>query len=532
MLSNSQIRYQMRKLKEYLAVKTTMVNHQAVIRDVASGVESSWIYYLMLLMSGLIALLGLLINSVAVVIGAMLISPLMGPIISSGLALTIGDLQLAKKAFRTLAISVVLTILLTAFITLLSPLKEPTAEILARVRPNIYDLFIAVLSGIVGAVALCTKRNYLITATGVAVATAVIPPLSVAGYGLGTGQIMLGMGGFLLFFTNFVAIVLTSDLVFFVMGFRTTHLETIDYSTRTRLLVVGALLVLISIPLVYTLVVDLRKVKTKKQIEQVLKNELNKENLSRMTGYSYEMGMGKHSMDITTTVNTVSYIPKTTEKNIEKALQDTFAMPVKLHLEQIIMASEKIEDQRLKANLEGEKQPVKEDTPVEVSAKAAKVVAKAEQILAVDLSPFTLADTRLSYSNSGQPLLLTSTLYRDWPVSPDEQVLLARHLEQSLGQPLVVSLNSAPLLSPLTFTDDDTLSPESIKALALVKQLPGNLDSYHYRLNASGRKSQRQIAAVQSYLSKSLQLPEKAVSVTRNRTRADRVEVTLQILRQ
>jgi len=529
MFNNTQIRYQMKKLKEFLAVKTVMVNHQAVIRDVSAGVESSWIYYLMLLMSGLIALLGLLINSVAVVIGAMLISPLMGPIISSGLALSIGDLQLAKKAFRTIAISVGLTILLTAFVTLLSPLKEPTAEILARVRPNIYDLFIAVLSGIVGAVALCTKRNYLITATGVAVATAVIPPLSVAGYGFGTGQTILAMGGFLLFFTNCVAIVLTSDLVFFIMGFRSTHLETILYSPRKRMLSIAGLLVLISFPLIYTLVVDLQKLKTKKRIEQVLKKDLNKENSSRMTGYSFVQG--KNSMDITTTVNTVNYIPKTTEQSIEKELKELFAMPVDLHLEQIIMASEKIEDLRVKASLEGKKAEVKEDSPIEVSAKAAKVVAKAEQMLFADLSPFALADTRLAFSNSGQPLLLTSTLHRDWPVSPDEQVLLARHLGQTLGQPLVVSLKTVPLLPPLTFTDDNTLSPESIKALALIKQLPGNLDSYRFLLKASGRKSQRQIAAVQSYLSTSLQLPDKTVSVSRHRTRSNQVEVTLQVLR-
>lgn len=530
MFKNAQFRYQIKKLKEYLAVKTAMVNHQAVIRDVSAGVESSWIYYLMLLMSGLIALLGLLINSVAVVIGAMLISPLMGPIISSGLALTIGDLQLAKKAFRTLATSVVLTILLTAFFTLLSPLKEPTAEILARVRPNIYDLFIAVMSGIVGAVALCTKRNYLITATGVAVATAVIPPLSVAGYGLGTGQIMLGLGGFLLFFTNFVAIVLTSDLVFFVMGFRTTHLKTIQYSPRKRILIISGLLVLISIPLVYTLAVDLKKMKTKKRIEQVLKKELNQENISRMTGYSYELG--RNAMDITTTVNTVSYIPKAKEQSIEKELQDTFAMPVDLHLEQIIMASEKIEDQRVKASLEGKKAEVKEDTPVEVSAKAAKLVAKAEQILLADLAPFRLAGTRLAFSNSGQPLLLTSTLKRDWPVSPDEEVLLARHLEQSLGQPLIVSLQTAPLLPPLTFADAKTLSPGSIKALELLRQLPGYRESYRYLLKVSGRNSRQQIAAVQSYLAKTLQLPEKSISVTRNRTRANQVEVALQVLRR
>jgi uncharacterized hydrophobic protein (TIGR00271 family) len=530
MLNNAQFRYQLKKLKEYLALKTDMINYRSVIRDVASGVERSWIYYLMLLSASLIALLGLLTNSVAVVIGAMLISPLMSPIISSGLALTIGDFALARRAFRTIATSVVLTILLTAFITFLSPLNEPTAEILARVRPNIYDLFIAVVSGIVGAVALCTKRNYLITATGVAVATAVIPPLSVAGYGLGTGQLMLGLGGFFLFFTNFVAIVLTSDLVFFIMGFRTTHVETIQYSPRKRILIITVLLTLISIPLIYTLVADLQKVKTKKQIERVLKKHLNRINISRMTGYSYRQG--EKLLDITTTVNTVSYIPKTVEQSMEAELRGLLTLPVDLHLEQIIMASDKIAVQHDPSLLDKGKEVQREDTPLMVSAKTVRMVAMAEQALANDLLPFTLADTRLSFASSGQPLQLTATLHRDWPVSQDEQVLLARHLEQILGQPLVVSLKTAPILPPLTFSADGALSAESVQALGIIKKLPGSPDSYRYLLKASGRNNREQLAAVQNHLSRTLQIPAAAVSVTRQRGSKTRTELTLRIVRQ
>ena len=532
MLNNAQIRYQLKKLKDYLAIKTEMVNHQSVIREVACGVERSWIYYLMLLMAALIALLGLLTNSVAVVIGAMLVSPLMSPIISSGLALTIGDLRLARQAFRTIAISVGMTILLTAFVTLLSPLKEPTVEILARVRPNIYDLFIAVLSGVVGAVALCTKRNYLITATGVAVATAVIPPLSVAGYGLGTGQLMIGLGGFFLFFTNFVAIVLTSDLVFFVMGFRTTHVETIQYSPRKRILIIAGLLALISVPLVYTLLVDLQSVQTKKRIERVLKKNLNKEQFSRMTGYSFKQQ--KNKMAVTATVNTVSYIPKSVAQGMETELKDLFAKPVTLHLEQIIVASEKIAEQRESGTgrLAAGKDTEREETPAEISAKAVKVVARVEQILATDLSPFSLTDTRLSFAGSGQPLLVTATMRRDWPVSPDEELLLARHLQQSLGQPLSLSLKTAPMLPLLAFTDDGALSADSIKALALLKELPGSPASYRYQLKASGRNSQRLVAALQNHLLKTFQVPATAVSVSRQRTRADSAELTLQVVRQ
>lgn len=503
-MNHAWIRYQRNKLKEYLAIKTGMVNHREVIREVAAGVDRSWIYYLMLIMAGLIALLGLLTNSVAVVIGAMLISPLMGPIISSGLALTIGDLPLARRAFRTIAISVAITILVSACVTLLSPLKEPTAEILARVRPNIYDLFIAVLSGIVGAVALCTKRNYLITATGVAVATAVIPPLSVAGYGLGTGQVMLGLGGFLLFFTNFVAIVLTSDLVFFIMGFRTSHVETMQYSQRKRLMIIGGLLVLISIPLVYTLVVDIRKMNTKKRIERVLKKHLNKENLSRMTGYTFQDSSGR--IVVKSSVNTVSFIEKPKEQLIMQELRDALKTTVVLKMEQVLVASEQLPDHGGPGSLQAF------ETTAEISSKAAKLATQAEQLLAAALAPFPVTETRLAFSASGKTVQASCSLQRDWPVNNDERLLLARQLEQTLGVPLTLTVTATAFLPPLSFSPDNGLSPESIKALERLKQLPEGVAGYRFVLEWPKKQNERQLAVVRQHLIMVLNVRSNAIS--------------------
>jgi len=530
-MNHSQIRYQLKKLKDYLAIKTEMVNHQGIIREVSSGVERSWIYYLMLLMAGLIALLGLLTNSVAVVIGAMLISPLMGPIISSGLALTIGDLPLARRAFRTIAISVLLTIVITCLVTLLSPLKEPTSEILARVRPNIYDLFIAMLSGIVGAVALCTKRNYLITATGVAVATAVIPPLSVAGYGLGTGQIMLGLGGFLLFFTNFVAIVLTSDLIFFIMGFRSSQVQTHQYSQRTRLLVIGGLLALISIPLIYTLVVDIQKVNTRKKIERVLKKHLNKEDLSRMTGYSYKQV--KDRINVRATINTVDYFEKSIEQTIVAELKQNLQKPTEFHLEQVLMASGLLPEQHEAAAFTSIKEAApREDTALEISTKAARIASKAEQLLGSALAPFPLTDLRLSFSSGKQPLEVTATLQRDWPVGSDELLLLTRQLEQALEQPLVLKLKTSALFPLITLDKANALSPESSAALDVIKKLSGGQGSYRYLIGQSGRNGQKQVSVLQQHLTKKLQVPEQAVVVQNKRNIKNQPKLTLRVLRR
>ena len=522
------IRYRLIKLKNYLAIKTEMVNHQAIIREVASGVERSWIYYLMLLMAGLIALLGLLTNSVAVVIGAMLISPLMGPIISSGLALTIGDLPLARRAFRIIAISVALTILVTAIVTFLSPLKEPTSEILSRVRPNIYDLFVAMLSGVVGAVALCTKRNYLITATGVAVATAVIPPLSVAGYGVGTGQFMLGLGGFLLFFTNFVAILLTSDLVFFIMGFRTSHVETIQYSRTKRLIVITVLLLLISIPLVHTLVIDIRKVNTGKRVERILKRHLNHDDSSRMTGYNIKTIKGR--IEVRATVNTVAHISRSAEETLEDELSKSLRNPVKLHLEQLLVASEKLPVQPEESVITP--QP-REDTPLQISTKAANLASRAEHQLSTLLKPFPVKEFRLAFRPDGYPLEVHALLHRDWPASDDEVLLLGRQLSLLLEQPVVVLLKASPLFSKIVFTDKGSLSDATVADLAIVTQLPGGAGQYRFYIDFSADKMNRpEISSLKKHLIELLKVPENNIILKFKRTKGAKPVLNLRISRK
>jgi len=177
-------------------------------------------YWLEIIFSIGIATLGLIINSPAVVIGAMLISPLMGPIIASGLAIALGDFYLGLKSVVNIFLSTVGSILLAAFITWILPFHSPTSEILARTQPTLLDLGVAVLSGMAGAVVMCRGgRGGGITALpGVAVAVALMPPLGVVGFGVGAGwDWPIIRGGGLLFLTNPVAIILSSFVVFFAV---------------------------------------------------------------------------------------------------------------------------------------------------------------------------------------------------------------------------------------------------------------------------------------------------------------------------
>lgn len=177
-------------------------------------------YWLEIIFSIGIATLGLIINSPAVVIGAMLISPLMGPIIASGLAVALGDFYLGIKSFANVLLSSLGSIFVAAVITWVLPFHTPTPEILARVQPTLLDLGVAVFSGMAGAVVICRggMGGGVTALPGVAVAVALMPPLGVVGFGVGSGWNWdIIRGGGLLYLTNLVAIIFCSFLIFFAV---------------------------------------------------------------------------------------------------------------------------------------------------------------------------------------------------------------------------------------------------------------------------------------------------------------------------
>lgn len=180
------------------------------------------VYWLQLLFSAGIATMGLVQNSSAVIIGAMLISPLMAPILSGGLALATGDLTLGVRAFVNLFLSSVLGLGFAFILVKLLPFQDLTVEISARTTPNTLDLVIALFSGAIGAVATCRETKGVVTSIpGVAIAVALMPPLCVIGYGLALGGDNNGWaiakGGGLLYLTNLVAITFTAMLVFVLL---------------------------------------------------------------------------------------------------------------------------------------------------------------------------------------------------------------------------------------------------------------------------------------------------------------------------
>jgi uncharacterized hydrophobic protein (TIGR00271 family) len=177
-------------------------------------------YWLELMIAAGIATLGLVLNSPAVVIGAMLISPLMGPILGTGLGLAAADLYLGLKALISLALSIVAAVAFSAALVWLLPFHSPTGEILARTQPNLLDLGVALLSGLAGSIVVCRGGGGggVTALPGVAIAVALMPPLCTVGFGIGSGMVWsIVSGALLLFVTNLAAIGASAFLVFLIV---------------------------------------------------------------------------------------------------------------------------------------------------------------------------------------------------------------------------------------------------------------------------------------------------------------------------
>ena len=211
------------------------VDHEAVIDRVYEDSGWSAHFVVMTLLSAGIAVLGLLLSSPAVVIGAMLISPLMGPIIGLGFGIATSDWREIRRTLGPLLVGVALALLFCALIVLLSPLQTVTSEITSRTRPNLFDLLVALFSGIAGTYAMIRGRHGAIV--GVAIATALMPPLAVMGFGLATADVHVLGGSGLLFFTNLVTISAATAVLARLYGFG-AHLSPQQTRLQTALIII------------------------------------------------------------------------------------------------------------------------------------------------------------------------------------------------------------------------------------------------------------------------------------------------------
>ncbi|WP_246623377.1 DUF389 domain-containing protein [Sphingomonas colocasiae] len=227
-------------------------------------------YMLMCGLSAGIAALGLLQSSTAVVIGAMLISPLMGPIASMGFGFASLDGRQIRDSVKVIAMGAAIGILTGILLTWLSPIRNATPEIIARTEPTLLDLAVAVLSGIAGAYATVQQKGA--TAIGVAIATALMPPLATVGYGLGVANMSFAFGAFLLFLTNLAAIAFSFALIARLSG-AARPIAKVEITPRYVLAGLAAFAVL-AIPLGVTLYRVTAEAKAQTTVRRLLAQEL------------------------------------------------------------------------------------------------------------------------------------------------------------------------------------------------------------------------------------------------------------------
>ena len=260
-------------IKQYFNALPDKEHEAETIEQISSGVSFRGSNLWVLVFAIFIASLGLNVNSTAVIIGAMLISPLMGPIIGMGLAIGIGDLPLLKNSIKNYFVATVISVLTAMIYFLISPLTEAQSELLARTSPTLYDVLIALCGGAAGILALSTrgKGNVL---PGVAIATALMPPLCTAGYGLAMGEWSFFFGAFYLYFINTVFIALVTYIGVRMLRFRpktAVSKERIRVVNRT----IFGIVFVTMIPATIMTVRIIRESMIDNNITKFLKNELH-----------------------------------------------------------------------------------------------------------------------------------------------------------------------------------------------------------------------------------------------------------------
>ena len=301
------------------------VNHEEVIARRREDSALSQHYLFMTAMSGAIAIFGLLLASPAVVIGAMLLSPLMGPIIGLGFALAIGDWKWVKESFGTLLIGSVMAVLLCACLVFFSPIQSVTSEIAARTRPNLFDLFVALFSALAGAFAMITRKEAAIV--GVAIATALMPPLAVVGFGLAMANWTVFSGALLLFVTNFVTISLTAFGMARLYGFRA---RLSQHQSRMESLLVAVVFLALAVPLGLAL----ERIAWETNAQRVVRSELRAQFDARAKLDTLDIDFTAKPVAIDAVLFTPA-LKLGVESGIERTLTERLGATVKLELVQI-----------------------------------------------------------------------------------------------------------------------------------------------------------------------------------------------------
>lgn len=251
--------------------KKERAHRHQFVDNVQEELEINSSYLLLLIFSTVIATLGLIVDSTAVVIGAMIISPLFWPIMGIALSIFTSRRKFAQKSIISLVISILFVIGISAIIGSITPFSEPTTEILSRTQPTIIDLFIALASSVIGVLAVYYPRISS-TAAGVAISIALLPPLAVSGIGISLQSWEMFYRAFLLFSTNVAAMMFAALITLYLLQFRPRRRD--ERRFQLSLVVTFVTLLILSIPLSVFLGNSLDQERVKNQVNTILQKQI------------------------------------------------------------------------------------------------------------------------------------------------------------------------------------------------------------------------------------------------------------------
>lgn len=258
--------------EKFAFLNLTFEEKALIAEATLNDIKTDGLYWIQLFISGLIASFGLLQNSVAVIIGAMLIAPLLRPIKGIAFGITTGQNSIIWRATLLLISSMVITVSSAYLFALLVPLRIETAEIISRTAPNLLDLFVAIASAVIAILAIYYQKLSETTA-GVAMAAALLPTLCVVGIELSLSNFEAAWGSFFLFLTNIFAILSVGVIIFLIYGFSPHHEDTRQRTTKS-VLILFILLILISIPLFSSLTEIAEKIKLQTRALNIVETSL------------------------------------------------------------------------------------------------------------------------------------------------------------------------------------------------------------------------------------------------------------------
>ncbi len=283
-------------IKSTLNINNDLEPQDVVEDSIRSGVTFRGSQLLVLIFAIFIASLGLNTNSIPVIIGAMLISPLMGPIIGMGLAIGTQDFDLLRRGLKNISLAIIGSLIASALYFLISPQYEGSSQLLARTSPSIYDVFIALFGGAAGIVSIAVKNKGQVM-PGVAIATSLMPPLCTAGYGLATLQAHFFFGALYLFFTNMIFIMVATWIGVKVMGFKNVVYQNVQRSRRIRMIVTTIVIATVGLSCYLTFIM-INKSIFLNNAANFVETEMNFPNTQVLNHSEYIVG-GKKHIDVT-----------------------------------------------------------------------------------------------------------------------------------------------------------------------------------------------------------------------------------------